>query len=720
MPYILSSNQLDNFIKKNNLAGDSVVEFLKDTNYATKDLTTYQKYLVDTGQTITQFASMTKSAGNILKSFGATLASTGVMMLAGVAISGAAKLFSNWVNEAKNAETAASGFSESLNKLNSDYSSNSAKITELNKRYQELSKGVNSLGKNNSLTSSEYDEYKNIISQISDIMPSLSVRFDEQGDKIGFVKGQLEDLNEEYQKYQQNMASNLLYNGNDEGQTADDIIKNVKYQTSNPWYSSMFGGGWTLTKSVGHGLYDRFGLNYLFGDLKFDMDDVESLYSNKEIVNLANSLASYSKEELVDALEYNSKNSDDTYEVLVGYTADEVAKMTDAEFEAVRETLSSKASVYQDKVVQAYSNFRNVMLLSLQTNDDYYKLGDNSSYLSNIISGLSNDFIDKNDLLDSAKKKTFTNQLLSDFKSNANQITSIFNNLGKIDPLNLDKLSIPDAKGQIDDYLKQLSTYLKIDSNELKISLGFDNIDTLSEDYNKTIDKVKTKSKNQTNFLLDYWNGANKFTGQDAAKNAEKATKIIKDLKDELDFDWDSWFKNNSINTQEEIDTFNKLYDTIVELGEPISKVREEYEKLAKTLEETDIHAKPALENLTELLSDFESGKASDTDASIKSISDVLKSAKELYSDHDYGSSQFKSITSWLTDGLTSVDAYKKAMSNLNKVISFTKDNEIDLNATHDKFVKALSKIDFATINKDGSFTVNAIGDMDILAQKLG
>jgi methyl-accepting chemotaxis protein len=81
----------------------------------------------------------------------------------------------------------AAGLAKSISSFNENISNNSSKISDLNSRYQELSKGVNNLGENISLSSSEYDEYKNIISQVSDIMPDLTTYFNSQGEAIGFT-----------------------------------------------------------------------------------------------------------------------------------------------------------------------------------------------------------------------------------------------------------------------------------------------------------------------------------------------------------------------------------------------------------------------------------------------------------------------------------------------------------------------------------------------------
>ncbi len=81
----------DDFIKSNNLADESLISFLKDTNYSKKDLASYQQYLKDTGKAATTFASFTKKASSAIKSLGAALASMAAMWAINKAIEITAK-----------------------------------------------------------------------------------------------------------------------------------------------------------------------------------------------------------------------------------------------------------------------------------------------------------------------------------------------------------------------------------------------------------------------------------------------------------------------------------------------------------------------------------------------------------------------------------------------------------------------------------------------------
>ena len=67
-------------------------------------------------------------------------------------------------------------------------------------RYEELSKGVDSLGKNISLTADEYSEYLDITSRIASTFPELIQGYDSQGNAILSCKGNVEELTEAYNK----------------------------------------------------------------------------------------------------------------------------------------------------------------------------------------------------------------------------------------------------------------------------------------------------------------------------------------------------------------------------------------------------------------------------------------------------------------------------------------------------------------------------------------
>ncbi len=152
------------------------------------------------------FAMFEKSlASTKLSTLGLTLATTAlnVALSMGIAfaIQGIVSAVSDWAKADEITAEKAEELTQKLKEQREETEKNRQSLGNLEERYNELSRGVSDNGKNISLTSSEYDEYKNVVSQLSDLLPDLTVIFDEHGQKIGFVAGQLKDANKQYDEY---------------------------------------------------------------------------------------------------------------------------------------------------------------------------------------------------------------------------------------------------------------------------------------------------------------------------------------------------------------------------------------------------------------------------------------------------------------------------------------------------------------------------------------
>ena len=91
----------------------------------------------------------------------------------------------------KHAAESAQALASEMNASISSMSSNAATLSDLNDDYKTLSKGVNKIGENISLSTEDYSRYKDIINQVSTIMPGLTTYFNAQGEKIVFATGKL-------------------------------------------------------------------------------------------------------------------------------------------------------------------------------------------------------------------------------------------------------------------------------------------------------------------------------------------------------------------------------------------------------------------------------------------------------------------------------------------------------------------------------------------------
>ena len=135
--FILDS--YDEFINSNNLADESLINFLKDTNYGTKDLDNFKKYLKETSKATSAFSDFTKKAGSAIKSLGADLASMAVMWAIGEIISLVAKGVDNFVHKVEKANEAMASSISEYETAKSDLESINSELAEHNKKLDELS-----------------------------------------------------------------------------------------------------------------------------------------------------------------------------------------------------------------------------------------------------------------------------------------------------------------------------------------------------------------------------------------------------------------------------------------------------------------------------------------------------------------------------------------------------------------------------------------------------
>lgn len=61
---------------------------------------------------------------------------------------------------------------------------NAKAVESIADRYEELSKGVNTLGENVSLTTDEYAEYNKIVNQIAEMFPQMVQGYTDEGNAI--------------------------------------------------------------------------------------------------------------------------------------------------------------------------------------------------------------------------------------------------------------------------------------------------------------------------------------------------------------------------------------------------------------------------------------------------------------------------------------------------------------------------------------------------------
>ena len=128
-------------------------------------------------------------AGNMLLTMGITMAISAI-------VTGIQKIAS----AQEDAIAKADEFIAKFNEQRSSLTENKKAIDSMSDDYEELAKGVDSLGRNISLNSDEYARYNEIVNQIADMFPHMVQGYTDEGNAIIAHKGNVEELTKAYQE----------------------------------------------------------------------------------------------------------------------------------------------------------------------------------------------------------------------------------------------------------------------------------------------------------------------------------------------------------------------------------------------------------------------------------------------------------------------------------------------------------------------------------------
>lgn len=221
------------------LGAIGIVKIAKDLLLFKNDITSVGKAIEVLGASFpklanifTSFFSTIANGGNILGALKASMSSLiGVIaahpILAAVAAAGIAITIFSQLHEsaaelAEKVDEVTTKYEEQhgeLIKLKGDYDSSNE--DSMVSKYGELSKGVNALGENVSLTADEYAEYRDIVSTIASQIPGLVTGYNSQGDAILGCAGSVDKLTEAYKNL-------IIEQDNDILDSGKDIFKDFK------------------------------------------------------------------------------------------------------------------------------------------------------------------------------------------------------------------------------------------------------------------------------------------------------------------------------------------------------------------------------------------------------------------------------------------------------------------------------------------------------------
>lgn len=455
-----------------------------------------------------------------LKTIALSIATTSLNMVIGAIASAIAsfviKGISNIINSAENMKKAVDDMVTSYDDSLKTLESHKKTINDIKDDYATLSKGVDELGNNVSLTTDEYKKYQDICNQIADIYPSLIAGHTSEGNAILTLKGNVEALTKAYKDEQKAAAASVI-SGSDKENT--NVVKNYKNE-SKTGIKDAFKSAFTFNsdKSMVNGLSTTQKISYL---------ERATTLSTNDLKNKSGSIG-----------------SDNVFRSLLKtYGLD--TDSTDQEVTTIIQNMKADLATYQAEVDEAMKGIKTKANAYFVYNSDYDNLNDEqinqiSSLIDNALTEAVADTFNK----DSDINSKFVQKIIDGIENNKEGISNAYKSLLAIDPNNMGDVS--KDKQAIDDYIKKIADYIGTDAESLKKGLGYDVADDISQQYNNIIEEAKKK---------------------------------------EPDFDWDNWFKEHSVNTQEEIDKWKEIASS----ANSAAEAREKYAKQADTFKETKL-----------------------------------------------------------------------------------------------------------------------------------
>lgn len=380
---------------------------------------------------------------------------------------------SNLARQVENTREAAEGFSNSISNFNKNLKDNGDTLSTLNNRYKELSQGVGKFGQNLRLTSDDYEEYKDIISQVSDIMPDLAVRYNEQGEKIGFVKNQIEDLTDAYHEWQRTQARKFIFEGDESGNTFQDVIDNYNQQTVGNEFAGLkektsFGQAFAngMKEVVTLGFSDTFETTFNAETKKKIYEEFRDFEGSR--YDLYNKMMDFKSRASIDNKEFKE---------LFGYLPDDINNMTDEEFENWRNSLNGHISKYQSEIDYANQKIIEGMKMVATSSEEYWaaNVSENErGSISNFLSNMTNDMIKtlagEDGNLSQGEINNFVTKLTKAFADSGDTLDAFDSLMAE----EFNNMSYAESTEAIDEWISNLASSTGFDKSQLKEMFGVD------------------------------------------------------------------------------------------------------------------------------------------------------------------------------------------------------------------------------------------------------
>lgn len=361
------------------------------------------------------------------------------------AISFAASKINDYVHELDNARDASKDAQSTINQLNQSVSDNDKWISSNLSRYEELADGVDSLGRNVSLTDEEFKEYNTLTNEIAEMFPTLITGYTDTGDAILSCKNNVDLLTKAYEEQKQAAQDSVL-------QKSNDLWAGFKADTTK---SNIFSNG---------GLSKVSELQALQKMINGQVKDI----SNGALAQILNNAGvdkvnSNNRAKLVKQIEENKQ-------LLLSYVRT---------LQSTLDASTSQATTIIDAFLGDNKDFQK---FDSQTQNSIKQIADNMGY------EFYSQFENPNELVN-----WIDNTLVPAFQNadTKNLLTKLFS-------LNKEDMPVSEYVQEINSLIEQIANAIGGEPDKIKVKLGFDFVDTDGELLNKAKKKVDEAFSNNS------------------------------------------------------------------------------------------------------------------------------------------------------------------------------------------------------------------------------
>lgn len=508
-------------------------------------------------------------ATNALKVAASTLITT-------LAIMGVVKVIEFFINLATAEQRAAEAAEEASNNikdLQNTFKSQKELVEEISESYEKLSSGVNlETNENISLSTDEYNEFLDINERLAEAFPSVKSGIDENGNSIINLgdnsKSTTEALEELLAKEEE---LNNFKIAQEIETTWDGIaVKFKEAQENQETFNDKIEESQNALEKLREmsettSIDDGSNGFSLLGNSNNESDIKQLEIYEKSVNQLLGELDSQRQNELNGAIGFDNTvyNTDGTFQYYANFYA-----LTDEEKDRLIQIIRAQS---EELAIELNDSIGNMQMDQQVLNEDAVLAFRDA--IPGFISTLKNqltfkdleDFDDGNVLQEIAirmvenlspdewpeidelgveeyLRQNIIKPLTYASEKDKQQVVNAYNKLLSLDTSNLNPIEI---QGQITSLIRQIGTALGMSDDEiieLKVQLGFENVDQLVSDYRNAINAATEKFS---------------------------------------DVDWFAWTDENSVNTEEEVDAFIKVINSAESAQEAI----EQYANTAKNIE---------------------------------------------------------------------------------------------------------------------------------------